>query len=54
MPKKQAKPALAIRAERETKKAREKAEHEERKKVVDEALKQYEQRNKALEEKEVC
>lgn len=54
MPKKQAKPALAIRAERETKKAREKAKREEQKKVIDVALKQYEQRNKALEEKEAC
>lgn len=37
-----AKPALEIRAEHEAKEAREKAEREERKKVVDEALKQYE------------
>ncbi len=38
-----AKPALKIRAEHESKEAREKAEREERKRVVDEALKQYEQ-----------
>ncbi len=38
-----AKPALEIRAEHEAKEVREKAEREERKKVVDEALKQYEQ-----------
>lgn len=53
-PRRIAKPALEIIAEHKAKEAREKAEREERKKVVDEALKQYEQRNKALEEKEVC
>jgi len=43
MPGRVAKPALAIRAKSEEKKAREKAEREERQKVIDEALKQYEQ-----------
>lgn len=42
-PKRIAKPALEIRAKSEEKKAREKAEREERQKVIDEALKQYEQ-----------
>lgn len=42
-PKRIAKPALEIIAEHEAKEAREKAEREERKKVVDEALKLYEQ-----------
>lgn len=42
-PRRIAKPALAIRAEREEKEARKKAEREERQKVIDEALKQYEQ-----------
>lgn len=42
-PKRIAKPALEIIAEARAKEAREKAEREERKKVVDEALKQYEQ-----------
>ena len=43
MPNRIAKPALEIRAEREAKEARKKAEREGRKKVVDEALNQYEQ-----------
>ena len=43
LPGRLAKPILEIRAEREAKKAREKAEREERQKIVDEALKQYEQ-----------
>lgn len=54
MPNKQAKPALKIIAEHEAKEAREKAEHEERKKVVDEALKQYEQQKQSPVELEVC
>lgn len=52
-PKRIAKPALEIIAEHKAKEAREKAEREERKKVVDEALKQYEQRNKTPEEQGV-
>lgn len=43
MPKRITKPMLEIRAKIEEKKAREKAEREERQKVIDEALKQYEQ-----------
>lgn len=42
-PRRIARPALEIIAEHEAKKTKEKAEREERKKVVDEALKQYEQ-----------
>lgn len=42
-PKRIATPALEIRAKSKEKEAREKAEREERKRVVDEALKQYEQ-----------
>lgn len=48
-PRRIAKPALAIRAEREEKEARKKAEREERQKVIDEALKQYEQQKGGVE-----
>lgn len=43
LPSRQSKPILAIRAEAEAKEERKKAEREERQKVIDEALKQYEQ-----------
>lgn len=43
IPSRIAKPALEIIAEHKAKEAREKAEREERKKVINEALKQYEQ-----------
>ncbi len=42
-PRRIAKPAIEIREQHREKEAREKAEREERKRVVDEALKQYEQ-----------
>ncbi len=44
LPAKIAKPALEIIAESEAREERKKAEREERQKVIDEALKQYEQR----------
>lgn len=53
-PKRIAKPALEIITEHKAKEEREKAEREERKKVVDEALKQYEQQKKSPAEMEVC
>lgn len=46
LPKRIASPILQIRAEREEKELRKKAEREERQKFIDEALKQYEQQKK--------
>ena len=50
LPKRIASPILQIRAEREEKEARKKAEREERQKVIDEALKQYDQQKGGVEE----